>query len=235
MPTTATETWDAIYRSGRAVRTWPSEDVVRFCARRLARGMRVLEAGCGNGANLWFLAREGYRTFGFDASLEAVYEAGALAQRHGVFDDVFVGQGWLGRLAADRQQLVQASGDEPFDAIIDCRASQHVPWSQHPAAYREYGALLRPGGWLFLLHLDDQTRPDALADGETEGEDWTWDDIAEGVYPHNGLVCMPPRHLLRAAVVTSGELRVVRQEQLLRVTSDGICAHTAIDAQKPEA
>jgi len=34
--------------------------------------MRVLEVGCGNGANLWFLTFEGYDAFGIDASQAAL-------------------------------------------------------------------------------------------------------------------------------------------------------------------
>ena len=34
---------------------------------RIARGMRVLDAGCGSGRNLVYLLREGYEVFGVDA------------------------------------------------------------------------------------------------------------------------------------------------------------------------
>ena len=48
--------------------TWgkyPGEDLIRFIARnfysrQIRRDTRILEVGCGPGANLWFLAREGF-------------------------------------------------------------------------------------------------------------------------------------------------------------------------------
>jgi SAM-dependent methyltransferase len=51
--------------------------------RRIAPGMRVLDAGCGHGRNLVHLLREGYEVFGADAdsrAIDAVRQlAGALA------------------------------------------------------------------------------------------------------------------------------------------------------------
>ena len=56
--------WNRIF----AERRWgqyPSEELVRFIARTFPdaeqrRESRALEVGCGPGANLWYLAREGF-------------------------------------------------------------------------------------------------------------------------------------------------------------------------------
>ena len=40
--------------------------------RRIAPGMRILEAGCGFGRNLVYFLREGYEVFGTDAEAQAV-------------------------------------------------------------------------------------------------------------------------------------------------------------------
>lgn len=228
------ETWDAIYRSGRAVREWPSEDVVRFVARRLlpAAGEKVLEAGCGNGANLWYLMRTGFETYGVDASAEACAAADRLAQSHGLTEAV-ASVAHLGRLG---------TWHAPFDAIVDCRASQHVAWSQHEAVYREYFALLKPGGWLFLLHLDARTTDaHAKANQHLRCEAHTWSDIVDGVYPGNGMACMPPVAELFGLLRGKCGFQVVREERLLRETwveGDArrlVASHVAFDARKPLA
>lgn len=46
---------------------------------RIARGMRILDAGCGGGRNLVFLLREGYEVFGVDADAGAVLGVRRLA------------------------------------------------------------------------------------------------------------------------------------------------------------
>jgi SAM-dependent methyltransferase len=46
---------------------------------RIAPGMRVLDAGCGEGRNLVYLLKEGYEVFGTDLDSRAVERASALA------------------------------------------------------------------------------------------------------------------------------------------------------------
>ena len=68
--------WDDIYRT-RAWGQYPGEDVIRFVQRQYGaapdRGrVRLLEVGCGAGANLWFMAREGFVVHGVERSPTAV-------------------------------------------------------------------------------------------------------------------------------------------------------------------
>lgn len=260
------ETWDSIYASGRSARYWPSEDVIRFCVRRFytprlelftVDGVLpepplkhcVLEAGCGNGANLWYLASVFGHTYGVDASLHAVVAAGDLARLHGKFDHVHIVQGDIRSARSALSQLNAAAGraDNLVDCIIDCRSSQHLRWSEHAATYRGYLDLLRPGGWLFLLHLDDYTSdasmpenwPYRLGDSYEDGSRWTFSNIAAGVYPDNGLVCMPPSDRLASCARDVG-FQVERVETISRQCCYGrqdrvlMTSHVAIDACKPE-
>jgi len=47
--------------------------------RRIAPGMRVLDAGCGSGRNIVYLLRSGYEVFGVDADANAVQAVRQLA------------------------------------------------------------------------------------------------------------------------------------------------------------
>ncbi len=49
--------------------------------RRIAPGMRVLDAGCGAGRNLVYLLRSGCEVFGVDADPKAIAEVRTLASR----------------------------------------------------------------------------------------------------------------------------------------------------------
>lgn len=58
---------------------YPPEDLVRFIGRnfkdRDRKSIKVLEVGCGPGANLWFLDREGFQVHGIDISPTAIERA----------------------------------------------------------------------------------------------------------------------------------------------------------------
>lgn len=233
-------TWDGIYRSGRQ-RYFPSEAVIRFAARRLAPAtdardwastVRILEMGCGNGANLWGLGLLGYTLVGVDASRVALEEAARVltARCHGCCTwDLHEGD-------------VRTWDDgSRFDAVIDHQVSQHLPWSEHEPTYAHYRRLLKPGGWLCLVHLNDRTRPDAQQQhGRTGAQEYaTWGNIEPpAVYPGNGQVCMPALEALVKCVERAG-FEAARFELLGRIVidphsdSEPTCAaHTAIDAQR---
>src|SRR4051812_28520612 len=63
-----------------AQRLYPNEELLRFLGRnffskvpREARSsVPVLEVGCGSGANLWMIAREGFDAHGLELSGEAL-------------------------------------------------------------------------------------------------------------------------------------------------------------------
>ncbi len=47
---------------------------------RIARGMRILDAGCGFGRNLVYLLREGYEVYGADADAQAIERVRSFAR-----------------------------------------------------------------------------------------------------------------------------------------------------------
>lgn len=80
------------------------------------KAVRVLEVGCGAGANLWFLAREGFAFAGIDGSEAAI----AQAQRR--LDKELPNWEQSSELRiSDIAQLPY--GDAEFDAVIDVEAS----------------------------------------------------------------------------------------------------------------
>lgn len=73
--------WDEVFKR-REWGKYPPEEVVRFVARNFykapdRRAVRLLEVGCGTGANLWFAAREGFSVYGIDGSAAALEAAKA--------------------------------------------------------------------------------------------------------------------------------------------------------------
>jgi 2-polyprenyl-3-methyl-5-hydroxy-6-metoxy-1,4-benzoquinol methylase len=73
--------FDKSYRSAGldAQRRYPNEELLRFFGTYYfglppdqRRALRVLEVGCGSGANLWMMAREGFDAHGVDLSQEGL-------------------------------------------------------------------------------------------------------------------------------------------------------------------
>src|SRR5438105_645758 len=68
--------WEDIFKSQPWGR-YPGEDLIRFVARNFYKApsrssVRILEVGCGPGANLWYMAREGFSVFGIDGAPTAL-------------------------------------------------------------------------------------------------------------------------------------------------------------------
>lgn len=185
---TTQDTWRTHYATRRGFRFWPNEELVRAVGERWLG--RVMEAGCGNGANLWFLAEHADLVVGVDGCVQAVIEAEEYMRQRGVSERVAVMHGDIFRLPG-------ASGS--FDAIIDVMVSQHITWSQHLALYREYRRVLRPGGWLFLFNLGHGT----TRTGSRQLETFTYDELPD-LYPEVSPVCLPQGPAVKEALTLAG-------------------------------
>lgn len=150
---------DAYGTQGTAAqRRYPNEEVVRFLARhflalpRPARAaVRILDVGCGSGANLWMLAREGFDAHGLDLSAEGLK----------VCAEVLAGWGVAATLRQGSMTALPYA-DGFFDAVVDCFASNCLDDSQHAAFRAEATRVLRPGGRFFSFH--PSRRSDAYLD-----------------------------------------------------------------------
>jgi ubiquinone/menaquinone biosynthesis C-methylase UbiE len=113
-------------------------------AADLQPGSRVLEIGCGTG-NLALLAKArqpAATVVGLDPDAAALARARRKARRRGV-------QLLLDRGFAD--QLPHPDGS--FDRVLSALMLHHLPDDQKPAALREVGRVLRPGGELHLVDI----------------------------------------------------------------------------------
>ena len=124
---------------------------------RIARGMRVLDAGCGSGRNLVFLLREGYDIAGVDPDPAALAEARALAMQ------------LAPNLSGDRFRMepleALSFADGAFDAVIVSAvlhfARDHAHFGRMlDGAWR----VLAPGGLFFArlastIGLDGRLTP----------------------------------------------------------------------------
>lgn len=142
--------WEDRYRNNPHYRNrYPWSQVVSFVFRSFptsaARSRsRLLEVGCGNGANLWFAAREGLTVAGVDGSQTAIDDARQWFDRDKLTGDLRV---------ADFAAL--PFDDQSFDIVIDRAALSHVCLPVMRRALDEIWRVLRPGGrFLFSPYSD---------------------------------------------------------------------------------
>jgi 2-polyprenyl-3-methyl-5-hydroxy-6-metoxy-1,4-benzoquinol methylase len=68
-------TWENVF-SNQSWGKYPAESLIRFIARNFYNkdrsNTRILEVGCGPGANIWYLSRENFNVFGIDGSKTAI-------------------------------------------------------------------------------------------------------------------------------------------------------------------
>lgn len=181
-----TDVWRAHYSRPEGRRWWPCEAVVRAMAGR--RFGAVLEAGCGNGANLWMLAEHAGTVTGVDSCAEALQEASHYMRRRGV--NAALIQSDIMRLPVH---------DMSHDLVVDCMTGQHVPWESLPQLLAEYRRVLRVGGTLLRYAL----APGTTTDGATAISRYTFADLPR-LFPGVSPVCIPSEEALAGALSAAG-------------------------------
>ncbi len=152
----AVDCFDSQYRERgmRAQRSYPNESLIQFMASRFfklpveqRKQIRVLEVGCGTGANLWMMAKEGLQVVGLDSSATAL----DLAKQH-------LAEKW-GVVAELKQGSFTALPyqDNSFDAVVDVVSLQHLSMSGTKQAFAEIARVLKGGGEFFSYRLSDHS------------------------------------------------------------------------------
>ncbi len=133
--------WESIF-SSRSWGRYPAEDLIRFVAREAfsicdRTKLRALELGCGPGANLWFLAKEGIPFDAIDGSPTAVAQARARLDQEV--------PRWKGRIeVGDFCDLPKDFRD--YDFVLDSEAIYCNNDEESSALIRDIHRRLRPGG-----------------------------------------------------------------------------------------
>lgn len=184
---TAVATWQAHYAKPEGRRWWPCEALVRFLSGR--RFGCALEAGCGNGANLWLLAEHAETVVGIDGCEEAVEMAVEYVERRHA-ENAYVMCGSIFKLPVH---------DMSQDLVVDVMVGQHVAWDDQARLFAEYRRVLRPGGSLFRYNL----APGTTVDGATRTGRYTFADLPT-LFPGVGPVCIPSNEALAGLLTAAG-------------------------------
>ncbi len=132
-----------------AQRAYPNEELLRFLGRTYfslpldaRKKIKILEVGCGSGANLWSIAREGFSAYGVELSESGVALCVEMLEKWGVTADV---------MQSDMRHL--PFDDNFFDTIIDVLAAYCLDEKGFQQFLDETVRKLKPGGLFFTYTL----------------------------------------------------------------------------------
>lgn len=182
--------WEQKYASGHAQR-YPWDVIVSFVFRHCPRDKRredtrILEVGCGTGANLWFAAREGFQVAGIEGSESAICVALERFVAEGLKADLRVG---------DFTQLPFESSY--FDLVIDRGSLVCCNLRAAQCAIEEIHRVLKPGGRFFFNPYSDHHS--SRASGFTDADGMTH-AISEGSMTNVGLISFYGRQQVETAL-----------------------------------
>lgn len=138
--------WEEIFKSQEWGK-YPNEELIRFVARNFYKAkdrktIKILEVGCGPGANLWYLAREGFCVYGMDGSITAIKKA-----KNRLNDEV---KDWCVDLIV--RDIVNIPFDEQFfDAVVDVECLYCNSIENLDKILNEINRVLKPKGMFFSL------------------------------------------------------------------------------------
>lgn len=150
--------YNAIAEKYAGLRSEDTEDIklLEELVKRLPRGAKVLDAGCGSGVPITRFLAKFFDVTGVDFSQEQIRRARQL-----VPEATF--------LCEDLTKL--AFADSSYDAICSYYAIIHIPRDRHRGLMKSFHRMLRPRG-LALLQMGATDTPEDLAD--YHGVDMYW-------------------------------------------------------------
>jgi SAM-dependent methyltransferase len=144
-------TWNEVYGKRLGGMWYPDEGLVRFVARYLSRRIgvdsyekkrstqRILDAGCGHGRHIVFLAEQHFNVYGIDQSTHALGMASSWLAKRGLKASLNVG---------DVTRLPFRDGT--FDVVISYGVMDHLKPDQASDAIEEIRRILTDGGYLYV-------------------------------------------------------------------------------------
>ncbi len=128
-----------------AQRLYPNEELLRFMGSYYfslplneRKMLRFLEVGCGSGANLWMIAREGFEAHGLDLSQEGLLLCEQVLARWGVNATLKEGS-----------MIETGYPDRHFDAVVDVFSGYCFDDKNFNTYLDEVARILKPAGRFF--------------------------------------------------------------------------------------
>ena len=178
------EIWEKIH-STRDWGRYPNEELVRFIGRnyfkllkRERKKIKILELGIGQGANVWFLIREGFDVYGIDMSKSAVNKTYKRLREEDLYSEKLKDHFKMSSI------LNIPFKDRKFDVIIDIATTWYVTYTDHNKLYKEINRVFKKNGLFFSWHILKGSYGD---DGKNYIDKDTKEKVEEGPLSNTGI------------------------------------------------
>lgn len=164
--------WNGIFMENEWGK-YPPEELVRFIARNYyntpnRKAIKVLEVGSGTGANLWYLAKEGFGVTGIDGSRVGVERAEKRLKEESLVANIETGD-----------VVALPFDDSSFDCAIDNECIYANSYEDSRKIISEIYRVLKPKGKFFSKTFMTGTYGDGKGK-KLEGEKNTYLELYEG-------------------------------------------------------
>ena len=141
--------WDDVFKKNEWGK-YPDENLIRFIASKyyslVNRGnIKVIEVGCGPGANLWYISREGFKAFGVDGSQEAINIAKKRFRDEHLKAELTV------------CDIIKLSyPDNYFNCVVDVECLYANSYANTELILQEIHRIMKVGGYFFSKSISDK-------------------------------------------------------------------------------
>ncbi len=137
------EWWDNFYaKRTRPVpffKNIPDEDLILYCNEGIFRKGKSLDIGCGNGRNTFYLAEQGFDSFGIDISKESIAWAKEMSQNI------------LNKPYFEKKSLFDFEAkSNSFDLILDSGCFHHIKPHRREEYLTKVKTLLKNDGYFLM-------------------------------------------------------------------------------------
>lgn len=149
------DVWENIFQNNEWGK-YPPVALIKFIAKNFyhvkkRKNIKILEIGSGPGANLWYMAREGFTVYGIDGSKTACEKGSARLASENL--DGMVGE----IITGDYYDVLNNFEDNYFDAVIDVESLYCNSFDKSQEIIKLLLTKLKPGGVMFSLTFADGT------------------------------------------------------------------------------
>jgi ubiquinone/menaquinone biosynthesis C-methylase UbiE len=176
-----TGSWDNIWEQVFKENPWgkyPSESLIRFIATNFYKSNRseikILEVGCGTGANIWYISREGFSAYGIDGSKTAIEIAKKRLEEENLHANLIVGD--IIKLPYE---------DNFFDAVIDVECLYANNFENTKIILNEISRVLKKNGLFYSRTFSDEQYIGSNIKKNVENE---YENIDDGPLKGKGFV-----------------------------------------------
>ena len=206
---------------------YPSEHVIRFVARNYYNSeerdkVKMLDFGCGAGANTWFLAREGFDIYAFDGAKSAVDKAKRYLFQEGFEKVKFK--------VLDAVDVDKNYPKDFFDCVIDNLCIYANTLETIKQMYSNIYFVLRSVGKLFTVCFGEKV---SGYHSGFELEKGTYKDIQTGVLKERGIVHIFEKSEIQSIIQNAG-FKSIEVEEMIYSDKGNIVHMYMVSAVKKE-